>query len=925
VVRVGVGRGVNPRRAALRSPSSRVTPKIRGSRAQRVVDVLVSVSVILVTLPIVALAALFLRLTLRRPAVVREQRVGRWGRPFLLLRLSTSTGEPSSQGSTDSRIGERMERLFERLGIAGLPEFFNVLRGQMSVVGPRPWMVTELARYTPSEGQLLEVRPGLVSPAWRARRPDSDGIFSGVEFEHEASVAGDRFIELRYIQRRTTATDAWILLRALMGLCVRLLASSAIFVVRVTPWLLVDSLIVGASMSLAYYLRFLDQPIPAGTSTVVLVWTVAFMSVGYALMNLCFLLHRRAWRYASGVEVFPIALSTVTSATIATVVDVLHPGTATRVLPLGVMVFGTVLSGAGFVLFRYRSRIGAALARPVSPSPKAGPQQTRAVVYGAGELGQLLVRRIRSHIDGRGYKIVGFFDDDPRKQRLTVHGIRVVGGREALTSFVAQERIDVIVLAMGTASGADMRHILSLAQGTSAQIKVAHDLVNWMSDRYSTSLLRDIRPEDLIGRRPASLDEARCHELVSGRTILVTGACGSIGSEVIRQILTLRPARIVAVDINESGLYDLAVETKARTAETDLQVVVADVTNRHRMLEVVGAERPQVIFHVAAYKHVPLMELYPHEAAWTNVWGTWVMVDVAQQCQAGHLVLVSTDKAVNPSSVMGATKRIAEILVPGLREAPRDNEGVSGVRVTVVRFGNVLGSRGSVIPTFSRQIELGAAVTVTHPDMTRYFMHPEEAAALIVEAAGLSQTGGVFMLDMGDRVRIDELARKMIRMRGLRPNVDVPIEYTGLRPGEKLHEELIYAHEARLETAHPRIFQIQSQETSLVLRNRILRIVHGFASGRVERHAFTTELVAVAAELVGAPLSGGATASNTDKSLVGRRHSPASEGSAGQVNVPHPEAARNTAKRRAASRIGHPAGVSTPSAVHEPGTATAGE
>jgi lipopolysaccharide/colanic/teichoic acid biosynthesis glycosyltransferase len=339
-----------------------VTAKIRGSRAQRVVDVLVSVSVILVTLPIVALAALFLRLTLRQPVVAREQRIGRWGRPFLLLRLRTSTSEPSSEASTDSRIGERLERLFERLRIAALPEFFNILRGQMSVVGPRPWTATELARHTPSEGQLLEVRPGLVSPAWRARRPDSDGIFLRIEFEDEASVADDRLIEMRYIQRRTVATDAWILLRALMGLCARLLASSAIFVVRITPWLLVDTLTVGASMSLAYYLRFLDQPTSAGTSTVVLVWTVAFISVGYALMNLCFLLHRRAWRYASGVEVLPIALSVVTSATIATVVDVLHPGTATRVLPLGVMVFGTVLSGAGFVLFRYRSRIGPALA-----------------------------------------------------------------------------------------------------------------------------------------------------------------------------------------------------------------------------------------------------------------------------------------------------------------------------------------------------------------------------------------------------------------------------------------------------------------------------------------------------------------------------------------------------------------------------------
>jgi FlaA1/EpsC-like NDP-sugar epimerase len=334
--------------------------------------------------------------------------------------------------------------------------------------------------------------------------------------------------------------------------------------------------------------------------------------------------------------------------------------------------------------------------------------------------------------------------------------------------------------------------------------------------------------------------------------------------------------------MNESGLYDLDVEVKALRAEPGFRIVVADVTNRERMLELVRTERPEVIFHVAAYKHVPLMELYPAEAAWTNVWGTWVVADAAAQCGSEHVVLVSTDKAVNPSSVMGATKRMAEILVHKPSDARRNVQAAraSSVRMTVVRFGNVLGSRGSVIPTFERQIDLGGPVTVTHPEMTRYFMHPEEAAALIVEAASLSVSDDVFMLDMGDRIRIEDLAHKMIRMRGLRPNVDIALEYTGLRPGEKLHEELIYGHERRVDTAHPRVFQITSLTSPSLLGARLERSIQDFAIGITNRQTFTTQLVNIAVEIVEDPESAAAQTTSASQSVIGRRHTAVPESAA---------------------------------------------
>lgn len=812
-----------------------------------------------VVIAIIGTAALYLRATVRGSIFVREERCGAEGTVIRLIRLRT-TGAG---------------RALDLLGITSLPEVFNVLRGQMSLIGPRPCLVGDAARYTPSETRLLAVRPGIISPAWPVRRspvPTRDDLVETQADRREAASA-DRLIELHYLQRRTLATDAWMIVRASGWLVIRLASLLGGAVARVIPWVAADTLIAAASFVAAYLLRFLDTSQPYGAiNDVTVLRAIALTSLGFAVMNVCFRLHRRAWRYAAGVEVLPIAVAALLSGGVASILDLLHPGVASRTLPLSVVVIGSLFSAVGFTVFRYRTRIAPALTGLRRPAAKQGASPTRAVVYGAGEVGQLLVRRLRTHPDGRYYKVVAFLDDDPRKRGLSVHGIKVVGGRNALRAFVETEAIEVILLAMANTTGPDVRDIFAVAQTTNAQIKVVHDVVNWMGDRQPTALLRDVRAEDLIGRRPASLDQLRCRELVSGKTVLVSGACGSIGSELIRQILALEPARVVAVDMNESGLYDLAIEAKLLQAHVPVRVVVGDVTNRPRMLELMRSESPEVIFHVAAYKHVPLMELYPEEAAWTNVWGTWVMADAAASNGAAHFVLVSTDKAVNPSSIMGATKRMAELLVHSSRGNGRRNKPARpGAHRTIVRFGNVLGSRGSVIPTFERQIELGGPITVTHRDMTRYFMHPEEAAMLIVEAASLSTSDAVFMLDMGDRIRIEDLAHKMIRLRGLRPGIDIAVEYTGLRPGEKLHEELTYSTEHRLETAHPRVFQITSEQTSSAAEARLREVVGDFVNGTMSREVFSAALVAMASETVADPRSAAPHDKVAAQAYVGRR------------------------------------------------------
>jgi FlaA1/EpsC-like NDP-sugar epimerase len=332
-----------------------------------------------------------------------------------------------------------------------------------------------------------------------------------------------------------------------------------------------------------------------------------------------------------------------------------------------------------------------------------------------------------------------------------------------------------------------------------------------------------------LGRKPVEIDRDACRDLLAGKTVLVTGAAGSIGSELCRQILPFGPRQLLLLDNNESGLHDLTTDftdyTDKEKSVKSVQSVVGDVTNQTKMRAVFETYRPEIVFHAAAYKHVPLMEAHPDEAVRVNVLGTKIVADLAAQYGTERFVLVSTDKAVNPCSVMGATKRLCEMMVMNQQINKSANQQSanqqsaignrkSAILCTAVRFGNVLGSRGSVVPTFERQIEQGGPVTVTDREMTRYFMGVSEAGSLIIQAAALTEGGDIFMLEMGQCIRIDDLARRLIRLRGLRPDADIPIVYTGVRPGEKLQEELLNADEERCPTAHPHIFRLRCNHVS---------------------------------------------------------------------------------------------------------------
>jgi FlaA1/EpsC-like NDP-sugar epimerase len=546
--------------------------------------------------------------------------------------------------------------------------------------------------------------------------------------------------------------------------------------------------------------------------------TIPLIVAVYCVINALLGLYNRLWRYASMQEVCTIGLAAATGTMILVLASLLWPGE--RPIPLSVVMLGGILTSGLFTTVRYRQRLLTGL-MGYTQRVVGSPDRHRVLIVGADEAGQLLAWQLKTY-HRQHYEIVGFVDDDPRKWGLLVHGIPVLGNHSDIPRLVTERKADTIIIAIHTIPGPALREILHFCLMTSARVKILPDVLDHLADNHSLPL-KEVEPQDLLGREICQVDMAGSRELVAGKVVLVTGAAGSIGAELCRQILQFEPQRLLAVDNNESGLYELGLDLSVSSATPDSphhwNLIIADVTDSAKMEFIFALYQPQVIFHAAAYKHVPLMEQYPEEAVRVNVMGTRIVAELAAKYGAERFVLISTDKAVNPCSVMGATKRLCEMMIASMQGDAGTGEQRSGraegqkTLFTAVRFGNVLGSRGSVVPTFERQIERGGPVTVTHPEMTRYFMSVNEAVKLVIQAATLTRGGDIFLLEMGQQIRIDDLARHLIRLRGLRPGVDISIVYTGPRPGEKMHEELLANGEEREPTSHPHIFRVRCNHT----------------------------------------------------------------------------------------------------------------
>jgi FlaA1/EpsC-like NDP-sugar epimerase len=533
----------------------------------------------------------------------------------------------------------------------------------------------------------------------------------------------------------------------------------------------------------------------------------------HLVVNHLYGLYGPMWRYASVHEARRIVLAGVVGGVgvVSASVLVALPVGGLRALPLSVTMFGAVLTLLGAGAVRFQSRLFTTTERPDGGGGSPDDAEPRRVlIVGAGSAGSMILKDLLRS-PSLGLEPVGLIDDDRRKVGRPLHGVRVRGTRQALPRLVAELRADIVLLAIPSATSELVRDVAGLCEQANVTLKVLPSVHETFGSRVTARDIRDLRIEDLLGRQQVETDLDAVAAMLRGRRVLVTGAGGSIGSEIARQVAGFGPASLVLLDHDETHLHDVVMSldelrdelTEATgvidlaRAEMRLETVLADIRDRERMFAVFVQHQPEIVFHAAAHKHVPVLEHHPAEALHTNVLGTANLADAAVANGVGHFVLISTDKAINPVSVMGISKWLAEQVVRSLQ----NGHSV----LCAVRFGNVLGSRGSVIPTFFRQIARGGPVTVTDARMTRYFMSVQEAVQLVLQAAALSTGGEVFTLDMGEPVRILDVAERLIRLSGRIPGRDVPIVITGVRPGEKMAEDIVAPEEEQLPSGHPAI------------------------------------------------------------------------------------------------------------------------
>ncbi len=508
--------------------------------------------------------------------------------------------------------------------------------------------------------------------------------------------------------------------------------------------------------------------------------------------NSAFKLYNSLWRYASIDELFLILSSGVlTGIVFFGAMNLLDIEVAYSVYFL-IIVYNTIFLGL--------SRLGYRMLRMVSSTTPLRLDQDvkRVLIIGAGHTGIMVIKELRRHPELR-LRPVALLDDDINTHGSQIMGVKVHGGHDKVQEIARRFDIDEIILAIPNAPRKVQSAILNECKKTRCKLKILPSISSLINEDVTIKNIRDVQIEDLLGREPVNLDVDGICDYITNQVVLVTGGGGSIGSELCRQIARYNPKQLLVLDIYENNAYELQQELKMEHPQLNLKVLIASVRDAARIESIFSTYKPSVVFHAAAHKHVPLMEENPQEAVKNNVFGTLNVVECADKYGVRRFVMISTDKAVNPTNIMGATKRLCEMIIQGMNKK-------SKTEYVAVRFGNVLGSNGSVIPLFKKQIAAGGPVTVTHPEITRFFMTIPEAVQLVLQAGAMAKGGEIFVLDMGQPVKIADLAKDLIRLSGFEPDVDIEIKYTGLRPGEKLYEELLMAEEGLTATKHEKIF-----------------------------------------------------------------------------------------------------------------------
>jgi len=499
-------------------------------------------------------------------------------------------------------------------------------------------------------------------------------------------------------------------------------------------------------------------------------------------------LYHRLWRYASVKELVVIS----SAVTVSSLLIGMYAGFIDSTLPKSIHFISWFLIIAAIGVSRLCIRVINCFRRRVPG------KYSRVLMIGAGDAGAMIAREIE-HRYYHTKKIIGFIDDDSYKQKKMIYGVKVVGSCKDIRRIVTEQCVNEIIIAMPSVEGKMVREIVSECKQTNCSVKIVPGMYELIDGKVTVQQLRNIDLEDLLRREPVHLDLNKICAYITGKSVLVTGAGGSIGSELCRQLAKVSPGKLILLGKGENSIYEIHRELTTKFPELRVIPVIADIRDSERINRILGKYKPQVVFHAAAHKHVPLMEMQPEEAIRNNIFGTKCIAAAADRAGAEVFVMVSTDKAVNPTSIMGVTKRVAELIIQNMSKS-------SNTKFVTVRFGNVLGSRGSVIPLFKKQIATGGPITITHPDMQRYFMTIPEATQLVLQAGAMAKGGEVFVLNMGEPVKIVDLACDLIELSGLVPHSDIKIEYTGIRPGEKLFEELLTVEEGTTATKHEKIF-----------------------------------------------------------------------------------------------------------------------
>lgn len=529
----------------------------------------------------------------------------------------------------------------------------------------------------------------------------------------------------------------------------------------------------------------------AQISTMRLINTIIFAIIIYEVFLNLFEVYKNITIYESSKEYFSYALACIVSANVISLLSILL--NLEIVTPKENLLAGIF---AAILIIFYRVVIKFMLTNKVTIRPER--ERKNLLIIGGGEAGTEVVKNIKANLI-TSYDIIGIIDDNPKKKRCKINGVKILGDRNDIVKICKERNIDIIFFAISNISNKDRKEIIAICQETGVKVRILPGIQDFITDKNIMQNLRDVEIEDILGRDPIVLDNDNIGALIKDKTILITGAGGSIGSELCRQVAKYEPKEMIILDIYENNLYDIELELKANYNNIKIIPIIASIRDKKKMDNVFKIYKPYVVFHAAAHKHVPLMEGSPLEAIKNNVFGTYNVVNCCDKYNVKRCVLISTDKAVNPTNIMGATKRMCEMIIQA-----KDKE--SKTEYVAVRFGNVLGSNGSVVPLFKKQIAKGGPVTVTHKDITRFFMTIPEAVQLVLQATTYAKGGEIFVLDMGKPVKIYDLAVSLIKLSGFQPDIDIPIKITGLRPGEKLYEEILMSEEGLKSTEHSKIF-----------------------------------------------------------------------------------------------------------------------